>query len=517
LPSSRRPLRASGDAVNTSLLEQELAPLEAQIKQVRQRLVALKGELCAVEAELNTFSDDRERFGALREVCDALDRLGEIHAGGLFWDEIPGAGDLAGHLEKMRSRIASFEEETRGASEKQRSVQGQIDQCLDELYILEEEVRDAYDREERRSEEFIIEREVSSIPYRAAVMPWTRDAQSERRLRRTVLGALFISFVFGVLIPLINVPLPDRSVIVPEIPKRLVQLVKKDLPKPVPMPKPEPISEPEKVEEEIKQAKKEAEPEAEEPKPAEQRKEPETVKEAKVVAPVDKPVEMAAAQGGASAARDRAERVGVLKFKSAFKDLMNEAPVARLGTQASLGNGSPQAKGQAVARRSLVAIQAEGGSRVGIGGAGVSRNIGNGNATRLGPGGGNGSGGGEGFARIESSIANLEESSRPTSDGLAPGRTDEEIQIVFDRYKAALYRIYNRELRKDPTLRGKILMRISIEPDGVVSLCRVESTDLASPELVARIVERIMKFNFGPKEGVLAMTILYPIDFLPAG
>ena len=36
------------------------------------------------------------------------------------------------------------------------------------------------------------------------------------------------------------------------------------------------------------------------------------------------------------------------------------------------------------------------------------------------------------------------------------GRTDEEIQIVFDRYKAALYRLYNRELRKDPTLRGQI-------------------------------------------------------------
>ena len=109
------------------------------------------------------------------------------------------------------------------------------------------------------------------------------------------------------------------------------------------------------------------------------------------------------------------------------------------------------------------------------------------------------------------------QSARPTSDGLAPGRTDEEIQIVFDRYKAALYRIYNRELRRDPTLRGKILMRISIEPDGAVSLCMVESTELASPELVAMIVDRIKRFNFGPKEGVEKMTILYPIDFLPAG
>ena len=122
-----------------------------------------------------------------------------------------------------------------------------------------------------------------------------------------------------------------------------------------------------------------------------------------------------------------------------------------------------------------------------------------------------------GFVRVESSIAGLEESSRPKNDGLGLGRTDEEIQIVFDRYKAALYRIYNQELRKDPTLRGKVLMRISIEPDGAVSLCKVESTELASPELVDKIVERIKRFNFGPKEGVKKMTILYPIDFLPAG
>ncbi len=491
--------------MNKSILEQELAPLEAQIEQARQKLEALKGESRAVEGELSAFSGDRERFDALGDVCDALDKLGEIKADGLFWDEVPGAGDPAGQLEKMRARVAGFEEEIRETVEKQQSLQGQINQCLNELYVLDEEVRDAYDRDERRTEEFIVEREMSSIPYRAAIMPWAREAESERRLRRTILAALFISLLFGALIPLINVPIPDRSVTIAQIPKRLVELVKKELPKPAPVPKPEPRPEPkpEQVEEETKQAKKDPKPRAEEPK---------TVKQ-----PEDKQTKLAADEAGVSAARDKAERVGVLKFKNAFKDLMNEAPVARLGTGASLGNDSPQANGQAVAQRSLVAIQAEGGSSGGIGGAGVSRNIGNGNASRLGGGGGYGEGGGEGFARVESSISNLEESSRPMSDGLAPGRTDEEIQIVFDRYKATLYRIYNRELRKDPTLRGKILMRIRIEPDGAVSLCQMESTDLASPELVARIVERIKRFNFGPKEGVQKMTILYPIDFLPSG
>jgi hypothetical protein len=491
--------------VNTSMLAQELAPLEALIGKARQRKDALEGELRAVEAELETFSAERQRFDALRNVCNAFDRLGELKADALFWEGVAEGQDVTGHVERARSRVARFEGEIGGILENQASIQGQIKQCLDELEILYEEVRDVYDREERRKEEFVVEREISPVPYRAMVMPWTKEAESERRFNRSVLVALSISFLFGALISLIKVPIPDRSAAVAEIPKRLVQLVKKEIPKPVPAPK----REPKKVEEETKQAKKKPKPTVDEPKPEE------PPKEAK---PAEKPTKTAAGDGGASTSRKKAEGVGVLKFKSAFKDLMNEVPVAKLGTEARLSKESPRTKGRAVATRSLVAMQAVGGSSGGIGGAGVSRNVGYGNAGRLGGGGiGSGGGSGVGFVRVESSIANLEESSRPTSDGMAAGRTDEEIQIVFDRYKAALYRIYNQELRRDSTLKGNMLMRISIEPDGAVSLCKVESTDLASPVLVEKIVARIRRFNFGPKEGVQKVTILYPIDFLPAG
>jgi hypothetical protein len=62
-----------------------------------------------------------------------------------------------------------------------------------------------------------------------------------------------------------------------------------------------------------------------------------------------------------------------------------------------------------------------------------------------------------------------------------------------------------------------MILRITIEQGGEVSACTVHSNDLASQELVAQIVERVKKFNFGPKEDVQKITILYPIDFLPAG
>jgi hypothetical protein len=487
------------------MLELELAPLNVQIEQAMQKREVLENELHVIEAELETFSAERQRFDALQDVCNALDKLKELKADELFWKGIPEAKDSAGHVERVRGRVARFEGKISGILEKQASYQEQINQCLDELDILNQEVRDAYDREERRKEEFVIEREVSSVPYRAMIMPWSKEAESESRFRRAILVAFILCFLFGAPIPLIKVPIPDRSVIVAEIPKRLVKLVKNDLPKPEPVSKQAVPKEPKKPKEKSK------------PKPDEQKPD----KPTKKGSPAKKQTNLASAEaGGAAAARRTAQHVGVLKFKNAFADLMNEVPVAKLGTEARLSNKSPRVKGQAVARRSLVAIQAKGGSSGGIANAGVSRNVGNGNVGRLGGGGsgvGDGTGYGVGFVRAESAIANLEESSRPLSDGLALGRTDEEIQIVFDRYKAALYRIYNKELRKDPTLRGKILMRICIETSGAVSMCKVESTDLASPELVAKIVQRIKRFNFGPKEGVPKITILYPIDFLPAG
>ena len=493
--------------MNTSILEQELSPLNAQIEQVRQKHEVLEDKLRVVEAELKTFSVDRERFDALRDVCNALDKLGELKADKLFWEGIREAKDADGHVEQVKRRVAGFEGEISGILEKQASYQEQINQCLDELAILDEEVREAYDREERRKEEFVIEREISPVPYHGMIMPWTKEAESERRFRRVVVMALIICFVIGAPIPLINVPIPDRSVTVVEIPKRLVKLVKKELPKPEPVQKA--VS---------KQIQEEPKPPKKEPKTRPKQDEPK--KPPKDKKPVPKKAKLAAGGGGPASARKKAEHVGVLKFKNAFADLMNETPVAKLGTEARLSNKTPLVKGQAVARRSLVAIQGKVGSSGGISNYGVSRNVGNGNITRLGGGGsgtGDGTGSGVGYARVESAISDLEESSRPMSDGAVLGRTDEEIQIVFDRYKATLYRIYNKELRKDPTLRGKILLRISIETNGTVSMCRVESTDLGSPELVAKIVARIKRFNFGPKEGVPEMTILYPIDFLPAG
>ena len=87
---------------------------------------------------------------------------------------------------------------------------------------------------------------------------------------------------------------------------------------------------------------------------------------------------------------------------------------------------------------------------------------------------------------------------------------------MFDRHKAGLYRLYNRELRNDPTLKGQMVLRMRIEPDGSVTLCELHASDMNAPQLAAQVLERVRSFDFGAKEGIPAITILYPIDFLPA-
>jgi hypothetical protein len=87
---------------------------------------------------------------------------------------------------------------------------------------------------------------------------------------------------------------------------------------------------------------------------------------------------------------------------------------------------------------------------------------------------------------------------------------------VFDRYKAQFYRLYNRALRNDPTLRGQMVLRLTIEPDGSVSMCKLQSSDMNAPDLADQVVGITRTINFGAKEGVQALTISYPIDFLPA-
>jgi prefoldin subunit 5 len=352
-------------------------------------------------------------------------------------------------------------------------VEGQLNRLRDQVAFFERRITKITDRRDAvldaindiKTEIAYVEDEIKSIPYRVVVMPWTKRDQDEKRFRRILLLVLLYSILIGLLIPLYHVPIPDRVEVV-EVPERLAKLIKKQVPKP----KPQPKVEQKKPEETKKEEKKE------------EKKQP--AKDEKKVA------------------RKNVKSKGVLAFKNNFADLLDDASLNKLGANANLSNAGSTAKRT---QRSIITSQAKSASG-GISSSATSRNVaGTGDKIDA-----------VAFSRVESAIGTGVGDDRPLSDGPGPSRTDEEIQIVFDKYKAALYRIYNRELRVDPTLQGKVVLRLTIEPNGSVSLCKVESTDLNSKKLLAGIVARVKRFNFGAKDGVPPVTILYPIDFLPA-
>src|SRR6267142_3064587 len=175
-------------------------------------------------------------------------------------------------------------------------------------------------------------------------------------------------------------------------------------------------------------------------------------------------------------AKPKVGNVGILAFKDKFASLAQDTVVVPLGADArhiaADDVGRPSA-------RSLLTSNTPGSSG-GINVASLSRSVGGGGGG--GGGGGNGGGGvggrgtgadggggggigGVGVRRAVSSIAPITGADRPKArGGPGPARTDEEIQIVFDRYKASFYRLYNRELRNNPALKGQMVLRLTIEP-----------------------------------------------------
>ena len=118
--------------------------------------------------------------------------------------------------------------------------------------------------------------------------------------------------------------------------------------------------------------------------------------------------------------------------------------------------------------------------------------------------------------QVESPVDQVAQNARVESDKRSkkPSRSYEEVSLVFDKNKGAIYSIYNRALRKDPTLEGKIVIEITIDPAGSVISVKIVSSELNSPALEKKLITRIKLFNFGPKN-VETLIVTYPIDFLP--
>lgn len=449
----------------TDAINKRQEEINREIDEAYSRLNALGDEENIISEELKALKHERQRFTVLSEVSDQLEKLEKLGGADLFWGEGYDRDAIQKEQKRVRDLIINYDSRVAELQSQQNFHGDTVESLTAKINLLNEETMSLQEREDALMDEFIIEREMGEMAYRPMDMPWNKNDADQKRFRKILLIVLLFSMLLGILIPMWDIPIPDRIEVV-EIPKRLAQLMVPKAPPPPP-----------KVQEKV-----------EEKKPDEKKAEKkiETSKPEKAVK-----------------ARKTAERAGLMAFKDDFADLIDNTPVAKLGAAARISGNGSKAK---TTTRSLVTSSVGSGSS-GIATASLSRNTGNSGESI----------GGVEFSRVESSIgSDFAGEERPLSDGVGPSRTDEEIQIVFDKYKSALYRIYNRELRKNPTLQGKMVLRLTIAPDGNVTACSVDSSDMEAPDLNKQIAERVKKFNFGAKDGVPSITILYPIDFLPA-
>jgi hypothetical protein len=471
---------------------QEEQALHAQAEQVRGKLQEFASELRVVDDELECLAPQRMHHQLLDQACGSLEKLGELGAASLFWGGLVESARTAEHLGEVRARVSRFQATLGEIDGRRQAILAKIGREEENLEILGEDLYHAREDEERRKLEWVVEREISAVPRRVQLMAWARGGEDDWRFRKALAASLAIGLLFGALLPMIDLPSP-KPFEAADVPKRLAQLVREEKAKPLPPP---PVAEEAPPEDKRQQEQKP------DPKPQ----------------PVDRrdelPPELPAYAAVEPEPKKTVEKAGILAFKEKFASLAQDQAAPRLGADARFSDAE-DASGEPSARSMLTSNAP--GSSGGINLASLSRNVG---------GGGNGAGGGGSgsgmqgvqVGRATSSIASIGGGGgdRPLARG-GPGlaRTDEEIQIVFDRYKASFYRLYNRELRNDPTLRGQMILRLTIEPDGSVSMCVLQSSDMDAPNLSAQVVDRVRTINFGAKE-VQALTIVYPIDFLPA-
>ncbi len=304
--------------------------------------------------------------------------------------------------------------------------------------------------------------------YRTYDLPWSPDLEDEARFRKLWRTLLAVCLVLGLLIWLIDLPEPPPN-LAPSIPPRLAKIViEREIPPPPPPPPPEPQRPQEQVQP------------RESPKPAEQPR------------PQD--------------ARQRAARAGLLAFQDELADLRDQFDLTREQLRQAQQNASGSAEPPS-STRSVITSKV-GRASGGISMAGQSRGF----------GAGAGSLGEHTTTQVAVPFAGQDgarEGVRRSGSSGKASRTREEIELVFDRNKGAIYALYSRALRERPDLQGKMVLEFTIAPSGEVTMCRVVSSELNDPELERKIVARVRMFRFEAKD-VEPVTTTKPIDFFPA-
>ena len=80
--------------------------------------------------------------------------------------------------------------------------------------------------------------------------------------------------------------------------------------------------------------------------------------------------------------------------------------------------------------------------------------------------------------------------------------TQEKLLDTLDKATTSLYKLYNRELRKDPNIRGAIRFKIFISELGQVMDIEILSSEIDNTPLVNKIKNRMALIDFGELDSI---------------
>ena len=319
-------------------------------------------------------------------------------------------------------------------------------------------------------------------------LPWSSSQQENKTFLGITVAILVLTLVIALFVTITELPEIPRAER-EQVPPQLAQIIKaQEPPPPPPQIEPEPEPEPEP----------EIEPEPEpivEPEPV-----PEPITEPEPVVAEPEPVELSE-QEQVVQARETAKSKGVLAFSDALASMREQANLSNLANT-NLTEGGGQAE---QTQRDIIAAPSLNTSG-GIQTANLSADVGA--AGEL-----------EGRRNTEFVASSQGEAA------LATKRVEEQQQVIgsrdldlirqtLDANKGSVYSLYRRALREDPSIEGKLTVRLVIEPDGSLSSVTLIDSELDAPELVEKLVARIGLINFGAAN-VTRTELEYAYNFLP--
>lgn len=314
-------------------------------------------------------------------------------------------------------------------------------------------------------------------------LPWSSSAGDDRRFNKILAVSFAIMLLLSAIATIVKVPEISRA----EKEKLPPQLARVVLEKQV-LPEPKPIELP-KVEE------KKPEPKPEEKKPAPVVKTVEPVKQ-----PIAQPPKEAIEK-----AREQAANTGVMQFKddlAEMREMMQTSAVATAATTVTNSSGEV-----AQLDRAMITSGAKTASG-GINTAALSRDTG---GVAL---------SGRETTKVTSALATNGQKTAQSTAGNTSGTNDsaarskEEIRKIMEQHKGAIYSIYNRALRQNAALEGKMVVKIVIDPNGKITEATVVSSELGDSDLESKILQRIRLITF-PASAAARTTINQTFDFLP--